>query len=59
MFSSLNACNFCYGSHKAIAIDLDVDPDLLEAITQDIATAPIEETFRPIFAFSRKVNEDS
>ena len=50
--SSLNACNFCYGSHQAIAADLNVDPNLLEAITKDLATAPIEERLRPVFALA-------
>ena len=53
--SGLNACDFCYGSHQAIAADLDVDPKLLEAILTDITTAPIEERLRPIFAFVHKV----
>ena len=53
--SGLNACNYCYGSHQAIAADLNVDPKLLEAILTDIATAPIEEPMRPVLAFVRKV----
>lgn len=53
--SALNGCDFCYGSHQAIATDLNVDPKLLEAILADIATAPIEEGLRPVFALVHKV----
>lgn len=53
--SGLNACNYCYGSHQAIAADLNVDPQLLEAILKDIATAPIEERLRPVFYLVQKL----
>ena len=53
--SGLNACNFCYGAHQAIASYLNVDPQLLEAIMKDIATAPLEDRFRPVFAFVQKL----
>ncbi len=55
--SSLNACNYCFGSHQAIATDLNVDPQLLEAIINDIATAPIEERLRPVFALVKKLTQ--
>ncbi|NET56932.1 MAG: peroxidase-related enzyme [Symploca sp. SIO2E6] len=48
--SGLNACDYCYGAHQAIAVDLKVEPKLLEAILTDLATAPIEERLRPVFA---------
>ena len=53
--SGLNACDYCYGSHQAIAADLNVDPNLLEAILKDIATAPIEERLRPVFSLVQKL----
>ena len=55
--SSLNACNYCFGSHQAIATDLNVDPQLLEAIINDIATAPIEDRFRPVFALVKTLTQ--
>lgn len=54
---SLNACNFCFGSHQAIAADLNVDPQLLEAIINDIATAPIEGRLRPVFFLVQKLTQ--
>ncbi len=53
--SGLNACNFCYGAHQAIAGYLNVDPQLLEAIIKDIATAPLEDRLRPVFALVQKL----
>ncbi|MDJ0717648.1 MAG: peroxidase-related enzyme [Prochloraceae cyanobacterium] len=53
--SGLNACDYCYGSHQAIATDLNVDPKLLEAILTDLAEAPIEEGLYPVFALVRKL----
>ena len=53
--SGLNSCDYCSGSHQALAADLNVDPQLLEAILKDIATAPIEERLRPVFALVRKL----
>ena len=53
--SGLNACDYCYGTHQAIAIDLNVDLKLLEAILTDLAQAPIEERLRPVFALVRKL----
>ena len=53
--SGLNGCDFCYGSHQAIAADLNVDPKLLEAILTDIKTAPVDERLRPVLAFVHKV----
>ena len=53
--SGLNACDYCYGSHQAIATELNVDPKLLEAILTDVATAPIEERLSPVFALVRKL----
>ena len=55
--SSLNACEYCHGSHQAIAADLNIDPQLLEAIINNIATAPIEDRFRPVFALVQKLTQ--
>lgn len=53
--SGLNSCDYCYNSHSAIAIELNVDPQLLKAILTDLATAPIEEPLRPVFTLIRKL----
>ncbi|NET40383.1 MAG: peroxidase-related enzyme [Cyanothece sp. SIO1E1] len=53
--SGLNACQYCYGSHQAIATDLGIDPQLLEAVLQDLATAPIDARLRPVLALVQKL----
>ncbi|MGK7945758.1 MAG: carboxymuconolactone decarboxylase family protein [Microcystaceae cyanobacterium] len=53
--SGLNACHFCYNAHQAIATSLNVDPNLLDALINDIKTAPIEERFYPVFVFVSKL----
>ena len=53
--SGLNACDYCYGSHQAIATDLGVDPQLLEALLQNPATAPIEARLRPVMTLVKKL----
>ena len=55
--SSLNACNFCCGTHQAIAADLNVNPQLLEAMVNDLSTAPIKEALRPVFALVKKLTQ--
>ncbi|MGF1492548.1 MAG: carboxymuconolactone decarboxylase family protein [Microcoleaceae cyanobacterium] len=53
--SGLNACGYCCSIHEAIALNLDLDPALLEAILQDPMTAPIEERLRPILLLVQKL----
>ena len=52
----LNFCDYCSGLHQAIAADLNVDPQLLEAILKDIATAPIDERLRTTWQNSTTSN---
>ena len=53
--SGLNACNYCHNSHLAIATDLGIDPQLLEAALQDLATAPFDDRLRAVLAFVQKL----
>jgi AhpD family alkylhydroperoxidase len=39
--SGLNACAFCLGSHRIYAEALGVEPGLIEALLQDLETAPM------------------
>lgn len=56
--SGLNAGDYCYGSHQAIATDLNVEPKLLEAILKDIKTAPIKKSLRPVFNLVHRLTVD-
>ncbi len=53
--SGLNACNFCYGSHVAVAENFGISPDLVEALVEDVSTAPIENRLKPLFEFLKKL----
>jgi len=53
--SGTNNCTFCYNAHKATAVAYGVDEDLLESLINDIDSSPIEDTFKPILHYVRKL----
>lgn len=53
--SALNACDFCFGTHTAIAIAFGLDERLLQALRDDIELAPVPEPMRPILRFVKKL----
>jgi uncharacterized peroxidase-related enzyme len=53
--SSLNACQYCYGGHRAAAELFGVPPQTIDGLINDLTSAPIDSTLRPIFAFVRKL----
>lgn len=55
--SALNACSFCYGSHKAVAEALGVDSATVDALVADIESAPIADNLKPVFALVKKLTE--
>lgn len=54
--SGLNACTFCYGSHKVYAQLFGFDADLMDAMIADLDTAPVPDKLRPLMAYVRKLN---
>ena len=52
--SALNSCDYCFDSHKEIAVNLNVDPKLLQAIVKGNMSS-VEERFRCILAFVKKL----
>jgi len=54
--SGLNACTFCYGSHKAYAELFGIDETLVEAMIEDLESAPVSEKLRPVMAYVAKLN---
>ncbi|KAA1194339.1 peroxidase [Pseudohalioglobus sediminis] len=54
---ALNACAFCYGSHRAVAEALGVDSELLDALVGDIESAPIGDNLKPVFRLVKKLTE--
>jgi uncharacterized peroxidase-related enzyme len=53
--SSFNACQYCYGGHRAAAELLGVPSQTIDGLIKDLATAPVEDRLRPIFAFVKKL----
>jgi uncharacterized peroxidase-related enzyme len=53
--SSLNACQYCYGGHRAAAELFGVPPQTIDGLINDLTSAPIDSKLRPIFAFVRKL----
>lgn len=53
--SGLNACSFCHGSHEAVAKQFGVAPSLIEALIENVQTAPIREEEKPLFLYLKKL----
>ncbi len=53
--SGLNACQFCYGSHAAVAAQFGVEADLIEQLIEDIDQAPVSDKLTPIFHYLKKL----
>src|SRR6266436_2974401 len=53
--SSLNACQYCYGGHRAAAGLFGVSPQAIDGLINDLTTAPIDSKLRPIFALVKKL----
>ena len=55
--SAINACSFCYGSHRTVAEALGVDSELLSAMLDDLETAPISGKLKSVFRLVKKLTE--
>ena len=53
--SGLNACSFCYGSHAAVAKNFGVSPETIEALVEDIDSAPVASNEKPLFQYLKKL----
>lgn len=49
--SGLNACSFCYGSHAAVAKNFGVSQETIEALVEDIDSAPVASNEKPLFQY--------
>lgn len=54
--SGLNACTFCYGSHKVYAELFGFDAELMDAMIADLDSAAVPEKLRAIMTYVRKLN---
>ena len=53
--SGINACSFCHGSHKAVARQFGIQPEVIEQLVENIDTAPVNETLKPVFIYLKKL----
>lgn len=53
--SGLNACNFCFGAHKTAARAFGVEEATIDALVQNVETAPVDEKLKPILRYVAKL----
>ena len=53
--SDLNACDYCHGTHAEVAANHGIDPTLLKALLDDADNAAIDDRWRPLLAYLRKL----
>ena len=53
--SGLNSCSFCYGSHAAVAKNFGVSQETIEALVEDIDSAPVASNEKPLFQYLKKL----
>ncbi len=53
--SARNACQFCYGAHRHIAGQFGVDSELIDALVDDIDSAPVDEKFKVLLNYVSKL----
>jgi uncharacterized peroxidase-related enzyme len=57
--SALNSCRYCHDVHAEAVRAYGIDPELIRALRDDPATAPIEARYRPLLALARRVTESA
>ena len=53
--SGLNACSYCHDAHTVFARAYGIDPKLVEALMEDLHSAPVDQRFKPILAYVEKL----
>jgi uncharacterized peroxidase-related enzyme len=51
--SHLNKCEYCFGGHSRLAINLGADPAFFDGISDDVRALAISEKMKPILEFAR------
>jgi len=55
LVSALNACQYCTGVHREVALLFGMDEGLIQALLDNIDTAPVSDKFKPILRYVKKV----
>lgn len=53
--SGINACDYCYGAHGAVAKQFGVPEATLSALIEDFNKADVVDELKPVFAFLKKL----
>ena len=54
----MNDCGYCFNIHEQVAVQFGVEKGLLERLLSDIDTSGIDENFKPILRYVRKLTMD-
>ncbi|NNE39994.1 MAG: peroxidase-related enzyme [Marinicaulis sp.] len=55
--SGLNACNFCFGSHKIYAKAFGIDEAVVDALNTNVDAADIDEKLKPLLKYVAKLKD--
>ena len=55
--SGVNECQFCHRAHKAFAEKHGMDIAAFEELMDDIETAAVDESLKPVLKFVRKLTQ--
>lgn len=53
--SGLNGCEYCFGGHSEIAVNLGTDRAVFDKLFDDVEAAPVEAKLKPILRFVKKL----
>lgn len=53
--SGLNSCTYCYGTHAKVAEAFGLSETLVAALVEDVETAPIRDSLRPLLRYAGKL----
>ena len=55
LVSGLNACDFCFGAHKTMAMAFGLPEATITAMVEDVDSAPVDEKLKPLLRYVRKL----
>ncbi|MCA0236287.1 MAG: peroxidase-related enzyme [Bacteroidetes bacterium] len=53
--SALNACQYCTGVHREVSLLFGMDEGLVQALLDNIDTAPVADKLKPVLHYVKKV----
>ncbi len=54
--SGLNACQFCFGAHKIYADVFGISEAVVDALVEDVDTAPVDDKLKPLLRYVARLN---